>query len=164
MGTFTHFYKKALCGQLADPLNPFIPSYWNVHKYPLIQFHWNHFGHSPYDQRYPRKVQLVFLEHFYFCLVVLLIVNVSGVSWRSRQSTWRRTRRFQDSDEPGKQPFDHDEPFYIIIAFSLLHWVHDIPWVATLVGLPPLHTPWILALFMTLPLLRVVLVGCRNML
>ena len=26
-----------------------------------------------------------------------------------------------------KQPFDHDEPFYNIIAFSLLHGVHDIP-------------------------------------
>ena len=34
---------------------------------------------------------------------------------------------FEDSDEPGKQPFDHDEPFYIMIAFSLFHRVHDIP-------------------------------------
>ena len=63
------------------------------------------------------EVQLEFLEHFYFCLVVLLIVIVSGVSWRSRRSTWRRIQRLEDSDEPGKQPFDHDEPFLIIIAF-----------------------------------------------
>ena len=27
----------------------------------------------------------------------------------------------KDSVEIGKQPFDHDEPFYIIIAFLLLH-------------------------------------------
>ena len=164
MGTFKHFYKKAFCRQLADPLNPFIPSYWNVQKYSLIQFQWNHPGYFSYDQGSPRKVKSIFLEHFYFFLVVLLIVIVSDVSCRSRRSTWRRTRRSQDSDEPGKQPFDHDEPFYIVIAFSLLHWVHDIPWMATLLGLPPLPTPLILALFMTLPLIRVVLVGCRNML
>ena len=48
-------------------INPLIPSYWNVQKNPLIHFQWNHFGHSSYDQRYPRKVQLLFLEHFYFC-------------------------------------------------------------------------------------------------
>ena len=27
----------------------------------------------------------------------------------------------EDFVKIGKQPFDHDEPFYIIIAFSLLH-------------------------------------------
>ena len=107
MGTFSHFYKKEFCRQLADPLNPMVPIYWNVQKYPLIQFRWNHFCRSPYDQRYPRKVQLAFLEHFYFCLVVLLIVIVSAFSWRSRRSTWRRTRRLEGYDEPGKQPFDH---------------------------------------------------------
>ena len=85
---------------------------------------------------------------------MLLTIIVSKVSWRSRRNTWRRTRRFEDSNEPGKQPFDHDEPFYIIIAFLLLHWAHDIPWMATLLGLPPLHTPLILALFMNLPLLE----------
>jgi hypothetical protein len=95
-GTFTHFYKKAFCRQLADPLNPLYPSYWNVPKYPLIQSHWNHFCHSSYDQGYPRKFQLLFLEHFYFCLVVVLIVIVSDVSWRRKRSTWRRTGRFQD--------------------------------------------------------------------
>ena len=131
MGTFTHFYKKAFCGQLVDPSNPLIPSYWNVQKYSLIQYQWNHSGYFSYNQRSPRKVNFIFLEHFYFCLVVLLIVIVSGVSWRSRRSTWRRTRRFQDSDEPGKQPFDHDEPFYIIKAFPLFHRVHGISWMAT---------------------------------
>ena len=32
----------------------------------------------------------------------------------------------EDFVKTGKQPFDHDEPFYIIIVFSLLHQVHDI--------------------------------------
>ena len=27
----------------------------------------------------------------------------------------------EDLVKTGKQPFDHDEPFYIIIAFLLLH-------------------------------------------
>ena len=27
----------------------------------------------------------------------------------------------EDFVEPGKHPFDHDEPFYIMMAFSLLH-------------------------------------------
>ena len=35
------------------------------------------------------------------------------VSWWSRRSTWRSTRRFQDSDEPGKQPLTMStKPFY----------------------------------------------------
>ena len=33
----------------------------------------------------------------------------------------------EDFVKTGKQPFDHDEPFYIMMAFSLLHLVHDIP-------------------------------------
>ena len=33
----------------------------------------------------------------------------------------------EDFEDQGKQPFDHDEPFYIMMAFSLLHRVHDIP-------------------------------------
>src|SRR3954470_10060873 len=32
----------------------------------------------------------------------------------------------EDFVKTGKQPFDHDEPFFIIIAFSLFHRVHDI--------------------------------------
>ena len=135
-GCLFPFFKVIFLYTSCQPIKPLNPSYWDAHKYPWIHFQWNHFGNFSYDQRYPRKVQLLFLEHFYFCLLVLLIVIVSGVSWQSRRSTWRRTRRFQDSDEPGKQPFDHEEPFYIIIAFSLLHWVHDIPWVATLLGFP----------------------------
>ena len=27
----------------------------------------------------------------------------------------------EDFVKTGKQPFDHDEPFYIMMAFSLLH-------------------------------------------
>ena len=69
---------------------------------------------------------------------------VSDVSWRSRWSTWRGTRRLEDSEEPGKQPFDHVEPFYIMKTFSLFHQVHDGSWMATLLGLPALHTRWYL--------------------
>ena len=32
----------------------------------------------------------------------------------------------EDFVKTGKQPFDHDEPFFIIIAFSLFHQVRDI--------------------------------------
>ena len=66
MGTFTHFYKKSFYGQLADPLNPLIPSYWNVQKYSLIQCQWNHSGYFSYNHRCPRKVKSIFLEHFHF--------------------------------------------------------------------------------------------------
>ena len=130
-GCLCSLFKNIFLYTSFKSINPLIPSYWNVPNYPLIQCLWNHLGKFSYDQRYPRKVQLLFLEHFYSCLVVLLIVIVFDISWRTRRSIWKRTRRFQDSDEPGKRPFDHDEPFYIIIAFSLLHWVHDIFWMAT---------------------------------
>ena len=32
----------------------------------------------------------------------------------------------EDIVKTNKQPFDHDEPFFIIIAFSLFRRVHDI--------------------------------------
>ena len=92
MRTFTHFYKMAFCVQLVDPSNPLIPSYWNVQRYPLIHFQWNHFGHSSYDQRYPIKVNFIFLEHIYSCLVVLLIMVVFDDSWRSRRNAQSWTR------------------------------------------------------------------------
>ena len=68
-------------------------------------------------------------------------------SWRSRRNACSWTRdiwRLEDSDEPGKQPFDHVEPFYITRTFSLFHRVHDGSWMATLLGLPLLHTRWYL--------------------
>jgi hypothetical protein len=124
MSALSHFSKGYFCRPLVDPLNPLFPSYCNVQKYPLVQSQWNHFSHFSYDQRYPRKVQLTFLEHFYFCLVVLLIVIVSDVSWRIRRSTRRWTRRIEDIAEPGKQPFDHDTPLLFIGIFPNAWWWH----------------------------------------
>ena len=141
-GCLCSFFKIIFLYTSCKYTKPLIPSYWNVQKYSLIKSQWNHLGHFTYDQRYHRKVKFIFLEHFYFCPVVFLIVIVSGVSWRSRRR--RKTRRLEDSDEPGKHPFDHVEPFYIMRTFSLFHRVHDGPWMATLLGLPLLHTRWYL--------------------
>ena len=112
-GCLCSFFKNIFLYTSLKSINPMIPSYWNVPNYPLIQYLWKYLGHFSYDQRYPRKVQLLFLEHFYFCLVVLLIMIVSVVSWRNKQSTWRWTRRFEDSEGQGKQPFDHDTPLFL---------------------------------------------------
>ena len=130
-------------------INPLIPSYWNVPNYPLIQYLWKYLGHFSYDQRYPRKVQLLFLEHFHFCFVVLLIMIVSIVSWRNKRSTRSWTRRFEDSEGQGKQPFDHVRETFLCMSHSTLLSMHrnHVEEVTTLVGafvtlLLNLHQTW----------------------
>ena len=166
MGTFTHFYKKAFCEQLVDPSNPLILSYGNVQRYPFIKYQWNHFGHSSYDQRSTRKVQLIFLEHFYFCLVVLLIMIVSHVSWRSRRSTWRRTRRLEDSKEQASSPLTMSMKPSLCVSYSsllLLHRNHD-EMVEHICWLPLLLPHWYLHCAWPYLLMRVMMVGVDRML
>ena len=57
------------------------------------------------------------------CLFPTLVNKVDGILGAGLEIF----EDLEDFVKTGKQPFDHDESFYIIIAFSLLHWVHDIP-------------------------------------
>ena len=147
-------------------INPLIPSDWNVQKYPLIQFQWNHSSYSSYNQRSPRKVNFIFLEHFYSCLVVLLIVIVSDISWRSRRSIWRRTRRFEDFVEPGKQPLDH--VYETLSMHVMLHFINiaSESWRDGnhFGGLPSLLSCWYLHCAWPYLLMRVMPVGVDRML
>ena len=73
MGTFTHFYKEAFCRQIADPLNPLFPSYWDVQKYSLIQSQWNHSGYFSYNQRCPRSHINIFRALLFSSLLCCLL-------------------------------------------------------------------------------------------
>ena len=151
-GCLCSSFKEIFLYTSSKSINPLVPSHWNVPNYLLIQHLWNHLGYLSYDQRYPRKVQLLFLEHFYFCFVVLLIMIVSIVSSRNKRSTWRWTTRFEDSEGQGKQPFDHVRETFLCMSYStilLLQRNHDD--VEPLWWFASVTSSLTLALCMTLP-------------
>ena len=56
------------------------------------------------------------------CLFPTLVDEVDGILGAGPEIS----EDLEDFVKIGKQPFDHDEPFDIIIAFLLFHRVHDI--------------------------------------
>ena len=77
-------FQKYISVHFLQSHNPLIPSYQNIQKHPRTQLQWNHSGYFSYNQRCPRKVKSIFLEHFYFsallcCLLWLLSTIVDEV-------------------------------------------------------------------------------------
>ena len=120
-------------------------------------------------QRYPRKVKSIFLEHFYFCFAVLLIMVVSDDSWQRRRNarSWTRDiwrpRRLCWARQAALWPCVWN-PFYAYhIALYCLHRKHGTV-MTTWGGLPPLLPRWYLHFVWSYLLMRVMLVGVDRML
>ena len=114
------------------------------------------------------KNDWTFFEQFYFSVLCnCLIVCHYFVTLDYDVDDGVGPEAFEDPEdfvEPGKQPFDHVEA---LLHHKSIFVVSSRAWYilnGKLLGLPLLHTLLILALFMTLSLFRVVLMGCRNML
>lgn len=139
---------RLLVGLVMPPFRPFKILRWSKflrtnHRYIF------------YDQRCLRKIKLLFLEHFCFLLVLLLIVvflEIVDEVDEVLEVDYKLVKTSKTLLNQSSSPLIMSKKLFLCMSYSTSFWCIESCWIGDyLGGLFPITPHWHLHLIMTLP-------------